>query len=205
MSGNPAFYTLSMPLVQVSLSGSDFIQSPNPRAALGAYIMQQAQILEINWGVKLWESGASGNVLTEVGAEYFTVTIPGLQNVVPNIFGSGQIFNPNWPDGPGMGTSAAITWMNQWDGTAFKAELEKWGETWHVAWNAITGVILFLFMLLCAGFSQVKWGNGDPGFVAGNVVFIIGTFAGLVWWPILMVEMIVLGYWIAHNMFWRNG
>ena len=199
MSGNLAYWSATPPRVTYTISGDDYTQGGNQRTALVNWVMQQAQILEVNWQVKMVEDG----LLTPVAQTYFVTTIPGLESVIPSVMGSITL-PPDW-NVPTQGTSAAQNWMNQWDDTAFKAELEKWGETWHVAWNAITGAILFIFMLLCAGFSQVKWGNGDPGFVAGNVIFIIGTFAGLIWWPIVMVEMIILGYWIAHNLFWRNG
>ena len=203
ISGNPAFWQTSIPKVQYTVTGSNFIDG-NQRNLLAGYIISQAKILEINWAVKMWEAGATGGaVLSLIGQEYFTVTIPGLQAVAPEIMGT-IILDPNW-NHPKPGTDAAVGWEEIWDGTIIKDFLTEWGDKFSIRWNALSGGILFIIMLLCAGYSQMKWGNGDPGFYMGNIILITGTLFGLVWWPIFMVECIGLAFWIAHNMWWKNG
>jgi hypothetical protein len=203
IDGSPVYYTTALS-VNRTLAADEYSSESDQAAALAEYILTEATALEIDWGVKLYETSDNGSiVLTSTGQTYFTTTIPGLAQVCPSIMASSSS-NPNWDTTP-QGHSAADAWESQWDGTAVKTELEKWGNTWHVAWNAVSGAILFGVMLLCAGFSQLKWGNGDPGFIVGNVVFVIGTFAGFIYWAIVMVEMIILGFWIGYNIFWKQG
>ena len=209
MGGSPVYWFTDPPLDIYPLTSANYNTQSDQYDALASYIVGAGQnslayALEIDWGVQMQTIGPNGaRLLTYIAQTYFTQTIPGLGMILPEIMTSISIIPPWTATAPG--TSAAEGWGSQWEGTAFKAELEEWGETWGVAWNAITGVILFAFMLMCAGISQLKFGNGDPGFITGNVIFIIGTFAGLIYWPIVFVEMIILGYWIGHNMFWRNG
>ncbi|MCL2140852.1 MAG: hypothetical protein FWH42_04175, partial [Dehalococcoidia bacterium] len=173
MSGNPVYWQTTIIQVQYTVTNSN--DSPGDQLqALNTYIINQAKILEINWGIKMWEAGAMGTpVLTPTGQEYFTTTIPGLSLILSDSMGS-MVIDPNWNQ-PSQGTSAAVGWEELWNDTAFKNKLEEWGNIWGIAWNAISGAVLFLVMILCASISQSKWGNGDPGFYMGNIILITGT------------------------------
>lgn len=199
---NPLYFSDSLSTSR-DLNPGDYSSLSNQPLALADYILTQAAILEINWGVKLYDTSSTGIILTATGQTYFATTIPGLDQVCPSIMAA-SVADPNWDDTP-QGHSAADSWSSQWDDTKVKILLEEAGNKLGIAWNAVSGGILFGLMLLCAGMSQARWGNGDPGFVAGNVILVVGTFAGWVFWAIVMVEAIILGWWIGHNIFWKQG
>jgi hypothetical protein len=208
IGGNPYYWaTLPTPAtntIAVANYSEETTAAAN-RTELASWIMTECTVLEIDWGVKLYDTSSSGAVvLTTTGQTYFTTVIPGLGSVCPSIMAV-VTATPTWTDETPVGTSAASAWIAQWDGTSLKRELTKWGTTWGVPWNSISGGILFIFMIFAAAFSQLKWGNGDAGFMVGEAFLVIGTFAGLIYWAIVGVNMIILGWWTAHNIFWKNG
>ena len=207
IDGNPLYWT-TPPSVTHTLSTPEYststTQSGN-RTALAAYIMDEASMLEINWGVKLYDTNSSGGIaLTSTGQTYFTTVIPGLGTACPSIMYVASS-SPEFTATDNPGTAAANSWQNQWSGTV----IETWGNNIgsHLGglnWQGITAGGLFIIIVLLAGFSQVKWGTTDPGYLSAGIILIIGAFAGWIWYAIMGVVLLVFLWYISHTQFWRN-
>ncbi len=79
--GNPALFSLAegTNMRTWALSGGDYREF----SELGTYLIGQASILEADWGIDLL---TSGNLLNTQGSIVFRDAIPGLNNIVPEIF-----------------------------------------------------------------------------------------------------------------------
>jgi hypothetical protein len=207
IDGNPVYWD-SPPTTTHTLSAAEYYSGTTPEAnkgALAAFILIQASALEINWGVKLYDSNSTGGIsLTSTGQAYFTSVIPGLISVCPSIMNS-SVSTPEYTATNNPGTSAAYNWLHQWDGTI----LENWGNNigGHLGglnWQGVTAGILFIFFVALAGLSQVKFGTTDVAYIASGADLIIATFAGFIWYAIMGAIFIALLWYVSHTQFWRN-
>ena len=207
IDGNP-LYWITPPSVTHTLSPTEYCagttQSEN-RLALSTFILNEAALLEVNWGVKLYDTNGTGGIsLTSTGQTYFTTTIPGLGTACASIMAVSQS-QPEYTDPAKPGTSAAYNWLHQWDGTV----LQNWGnniggQLGGLNWQSVTSGFLLILLILLAGFSQVKFGNTDAAYLAGGADLIIATFAGFIWYAIMGVIFLGMLWYVSQTQFWRN-
>jgi len=184
---------------------STYTTAATNAVALSQWILNIAVPLEVNWGVKLYDTnGTGGLALTSTGQTYFTTVIPGLGSICPGIMSSSNS-NPTFIDTAAPGTAAAEAWQNQWTGTDFQQWMTNIGSALGgLNWQSVTAGILFLVIILLAGFTQIKWGTTDPAYLAAGIILILGTFAGWIWYAIMGVILLVFLWYISHTQFWRN-
>ena len=206
IDGNPMYWVTPPTAATHTLSAAEYSSLASQPGALASYIMGQAASLEINWGVKLYDTnGSGGAALTSTGQTYFTTVIPGLNTVCPGIMAV-SVSTPTWTDSTTPGTSAAAAWVNQWAGTGVIERLTTWGNAMGgLPWQSVSGAIICVIGVALGGYSQKKFGVGDPGFLAGGILLVIGTFAGFIYWAIIGGVMIVLAFYIMQTQWWRNN
>ncbi len=204
IDGNPLYWA-TPPSTTHTLSSSDYSSETSQTDALADYVLSLSAALEVNWGVKLYDTNSSGGIaLTSTGQTYFTTVIPGLDSVCPEIM-SVSVATPTWVDPTTPGTSAAAAWVNQWSGTGVIERLTICGNALGgLPWQSVSGAIICVLGVVCGAYSQRKFGVGDPGFLAGGILLVIGTFAGFVYWAIIGGLMIILAFFIMQTQWWRN-
>lgn len=206
IDGNPAFWA-SPPYVTRTLGVGDY-SSVTSQAAnqsfIGSYLLAVAQLLEVDWAIKLVTTGDTGIVLNSTGETYFTGDIPGIKALCPGIF-SDAIVVPTTTGTP-AGTSLVESWQHQWDGTWVADALSSLGGFMGgIPWQMATGIFCLVVAVFMVGLTQVKFGNTDPGFLMGMVTFANAATMALIDWRIIGGAALLCGIYFWFSSVWRQG
>ncbi|WP_231927048.1 hypothetical protein [Dehalococcoides mccartyi] len=179
MVGNPQYWA-SPPEVNYTLTSADYSQlstrSENS-SLLGNYIIETCRDLEINWSVKLVTETPQGTILNDTGAAYGRGTIPGLQNMCPQIFSSQQqvidIPDQTWTN------TKLNEWIHQFDGTVVGDALIGLSDLFSVSWIILTSLICVVLVILVFVWGMLAYSDNQAAMVAGIRIFSGGALMGI--------------------------
>lgn len=200
---NPMYFTATSTYVSYNLTASNYTeddkQSQN-QDALQSYIVETlAPDLTNEWAVVLVTDG----ILNSVGQSYFERTIPGLSTFAPKLY-SLSITNPTLSNK--IGTALADIWENRWEGTDFEQNvLMKLEDKFNISWSFVTTCIMLIIWAIFAAYGAIKWGNTDPGFYSGCVLFGVSATMGLFDVTTAAVISFLLILYVGYIFFGRTN
>jgi hypothetical protein len=208
ISGNPEYFS-SPPLVSRTLAYSNYSQldtQEENQALLGEYVIEIAQELEINWVDEedLTFADETGIMLSATGAAYFKGAITGLQAMAPQIF-STRTVSPEYPETEweeAKRTEYEERFLDSWPGRAIGSVADLLG----VKYNVVTGVGIFIAIIVVAALCQWRFGNAKPAPIVGICFTLAGTVSG--WWsPAIMAIMAIFigGLFLGYVWLFRHG
>lgn len=190
--GNPALFSLSegANMRTWTLSGGDY----RDFATMGTYLIGQASILEADWGIDLL---TSGNLLNTQGSIVFRDAIPGLNNIVPEIFSTTTSYftveNKSFTEGYANAAHDRIGSIN-----ASFADIGAWlgiSEGWvGVCVSSLISVLLGSVIYATTRRTEVVYVSmfttygvfGTIGWIPLQLFIItfiiIGIIFGILWW-----------------------
>ena len=188
--GNPAVFD---PLVEGlnmrsrTLGAGDYHELTD----LGTYMLQQAQILQTTWGITLLSAAGK---LNTTGATYFNKAVPGLNNIVPEIYAVTTeyptVTEGNWTHTyeedllarRGLGLNQTFTELGSWLGTSNN-------------WIAL-GFGGFLAVMVGGGvFAATKkpdWALIFAGLTIPACV-VVGIIPLSIWWIVAFIILVFFG------------
>jgi hypothetical protein len=193
LQGNPSVFATPPATTFTSIQ---WATPSNVSNALVGLVRTLAGVLQDDWtgnNVVMTELAASSAlVLTNQGALYFSLAIPNLNQMAPNVFRS-AIFAPTVEDDDG-GIDLATTYESFWQGTAFADSIGSWNILYRtIAWFAVVCAVAWMVMAktdrpglgILGGLGAALPMGAVIGMAPLALVFIVGFgavfFIGLIW------------------------
>ena len=200
IQGNPAVFT-TIPTNNRGLSAGSFSTDSGTDAnktQLGDFVLQEAELLDIRWGITLLDEQTS--TLNGAGTAYFTSAIPNLRNMTFNIYvlsSENPLFPTPEPSPGGAGTFAE-TARDRFNAQPYLTPaLDGIGTTIGLPNGAFASILVFVSILALVGWFGKQYGAGGAWaafavslsiviplalwtpFLSGQFGFIALAFVGL--------------------------
>jgi len=167
---------------------------------LGGYLIEQAKDLQTDWGITLL---TSGDLLNTTGAMYFNKAIPGIYNIVPDIFQVSSSFpsinvTTNWT------TEGEDLWLEH-KGPALNAAMVDIADWLGTSPNWI-GIGITSMLAMIFG-STVYAITKNPGYslVFSTLTLPLAAWGGLlemtIWIVVFMVVAVIFGIIFIQGRF----
>jgi hypothetical protein len=152
---------------------------------LGGYMIAQAKILEDDWGIALLTGGER---LNATGATYFNAAVPGLYNVVPEIYQTTTIT----PSPPNTTWTVNRTWESHkpFSLNAAVHDLSDWWGT-DPNWMGSFMIVLIGGVLGSVVFAATR--QPDLSFIFALMAFPLGAWIGLISLPTFVMIIMTIG------------
>ena len=220
-SANLSIQLIGNPLIDWAVDPSTFETSSsawnswNTGTLTAARVRRIALDLEDVWSIDLIEPVSGVNKLTSYGEDYFTNSIPNLQEIAPNLFTS-RVTSPSFPTdnhSSTAGDEAMDRWTATGNGTFDVTEAAVYFGTsrnWLMSGLWIVASITLL-VLMTYGTGQIK-GTGytsavtlKPALYLFGFMMIIGSFMSFMVMQVGLFCGIVGGLIIIFTLFWRGS
>jgi len=190
ITGHPAIFS---PLIEgtnmktVTLSGGDWHDFKD----MAEFLISQAKILEDDWGFALL---TSTDKLNTTGSVYFTEAIPGLYNMLPEIFQ----YTASYPSVGNMGwTNATAGNFTERKGAILKGALEKIADWLGTTPNWIGLWIIGMFLSLVAAPVFAATRQPTVGLLVASLAIPLGVAVGVLDLAIYELVFIMIGILFA--------
>jgi hypothetical protein len=207
ISENPGWFDLPVDfdITIPTTAYSSFTNQLDNQAELATNLYYMAQPLEGIFGVALFQTAGSRQVLTGEGETYFRGAISGLQAMAPSIFLVQQ--QPLDTASREWTTEQFDTYEHRFDGTWVGASENATAEQIGAPDSASAMGLVFMvpLCLFAIIFSSMKMRTALPGFVCVSVLLIMGVLMG--WMPkaIFASTYQAAGIYTAYLIFYARG
>jgi hypothetical protein len=202
--GNPEYWS-SPPTINYTLAISDYSPHDLPwdnHDVMGAYIIDVAMSLEIDWDVIMLTESELGTVLSTTGETYFRGTIKGLHLFVPELLAV-TTTDPDYTPSD-YGTDRADEYVSRWEDTWMESAMDGIRDLGFEP-TLITGMVTLLLIGLMFAISHSIWGTTDPAFNAGIIVFFMSYLMGFMAPAVMALVTVFAGIYIVYIWMFRHG
>lgn len=202
--GNP---TLSWPGSPPSSSVSTFdlwsisTSIGSTQNELAARVLYFADLLEIQWGVDLIETAASGSYLTSYGQDYFINAIPYLSIIAPGVF-SGSMSAAEFETRTYTQTYSTSL-RTALIGTPL--DFTDLADALGIEVMFVSSILYLVVMAILLYYATVKIRSYKPALLLSAPLIVVGALLGML--PLLLA--IIMGFFcvmaIAYAFFYQKG
>jgi hypothetical protein len=183
LAGNPLLFSTVPSTGTVSIDATDYTADETNTTNvtdLESRIIQLAGILQTAWQTTLLSTNPS--VLGDAGASYFTLAIPGLRQMVNNLFTISSVspdFQTPAPTPSGFAQTAETRYDSPNPGYWINGAFNSFTTDTGVPADALKGLMTFLGIMLLLGIG-VKWGGPSvaPMVLGASIVVVVPLAIG---------------------------
>jgi len=168
---------------------------------VAARVLYLADMLEVEWGIDLIETSASGSYLTSYGEDYFMNAIPHLQLIAPGAF-AGSI-TPAEFETRTYTQAYSTTLRTALIGTPL--DFTNLANAFGVPVMFVSSILYLMIMALVLYYASIKTGSYKPALLLSAVMIVAGALLGML--PLLLA--IIMGFFallgIGYAFFYQKG